>query len=190
MLQGQNFDRRMSRLGLALIGCGFLAQFIVSAAANLNRLRPPPTLTGRQRYASTMERRNRKPIVRRATPERSGALLSLIPADLAESSRKEKTFVYFIRNADLLVKIGFSKNVRRRAMELQKGQPYAIEVLCSTKGGSELEKHFHELFKDQHQFGEWFSFCGAVKRFLDAVCSTCACHSQLRLEGKQEKKRV
>jgi len=76
-----------------------------------------------------------------------------------------QTYVYFmlVRNR---VKIGFSKNPKRRAEDLQTALPDKISVVLKMKGGRELEREMHARFKDLRLGREWFAYHGALADFI------------------------
>lgn len=60
------------------------------------------------------------------------------------------------------VKIGVSRNPDKRIVEIQSGCPYPIEILYWVRARDrpnafELERDFHEVFRDKRLTGEWFS---------------------------------
>ena len=70
------------------------------------------------------------------------------------------------------VKIGRTKNVRRRIASLQTGCPYPIELLneIKTKGcGSVIEGHIHRAFDRYRVLGEWFELPDKALTFLSAA---------------------
>lgn len=65
--------------------------------------------------------------------------------------------VYFIQEGeDGFVKIGRSKNVKKRMKSLQIGNPRPLSVVMLIPGGRSLEMTFHELFHEDRVSGEWF----------------------------------
>lgn len=63
--------------------------------------------------------------------------------------------VYFIREGDL-IKIGFSSNVRSRVMAIINGLRGKGELLGYMPGDRSVEKHFHQMFAADREYGEWF----------------------------------
>lgn len=65
-------------------------------------------------------------------------------------------YVYFVENAGL-VKIGRTKNIKRRFKQFATTIPYArVLAVYKTLDMYEMEKQFHELYKRYRKRGEWF----------------------------------
>jgi hypothetical protein len=66
-------------------------------------------------------------------------------------------YVYIIR-AGPLHKIGKSKDVSRRIKELQRSNPYQIDLIMhiKTKQMSDMEAYLHEMCANKRDNGEWF----------------------------------
>ncbi|MEU8842695.1 GIY-YIG nuclease family protein [Streptomyces roseus] len=60
----------------------------------------------------------------------------------------------------MLVKIGISKDVRKRLSTLQTGCPHPLVVLLDIPGGADLEARLHKHFAARRRSGEWFDFTG------------------------------
>jgi len=88
--------------------------------------------------------------------------------------------VYFIRESDL-IKIGFSANVRSRVMAIINGLRGKGELLGYMPGDRSVEKHFHQMFAADREYGEWFR----VSDRLLTVISTMA-----TLEPQQDQMRA
>jgi len=73
------------------------------------------------------------------------------------------SFVYFAPKAGL-VKIGFSRNPKRRARELEPDGPVKLVA-----GSPRMEKELHQWFNVQRVTGEWFRNDGDLKQFVDAL---------------------
>jgi len=76
-------------------------------------------------------------------------------------------YVYFIEADNGLVKIGKSKNVRKRLAALRGGSPIHLRLLYSIDcngRASETEKHFHKMFEAKRKHGEWFGLNKKEKR--------------------------
>ena len=58
------------------------------------------------------------------------------------------------------IKIGRSKNPKRRIVQLQTGSPYKLKLLAAVDGKGCLEKYLHDKLKPYKQEckGEWFDF--------------------------------
>ena len=74
---------------------------------------------------------------------------------------KSKSGVYIIKfqNTDKY-KIGITKNLKSRISQFSTGNPdnIIIEYFIATKHYKSLEKHFHNIFKNNKMKGEWFKF--------------------------------
>lgn len=66
------------------------------------------------------------------------------------------TFLYFIREKEGRVKIGVSREPKKRLRELQVGNSQELELLGTRLGTWEDEQKIHKLFSAHHIRGEWF----------------------------------
>jgi hypothetical protein len=66
-------------------------------------------------------------------------------------------FVY-IMNGGQLHKIGRTADLRKRCLEINRGSPVPVSVVCSweTTQGEALESHLHRRFEAVYSHGEWF----------------------------------
>lgn len=77
--------------------------------------------------------------------------------------------VYFGRGERTgLIKIGWSRDVERRARALSAGSE-AVEVLCVLPGGTRLEALFLAHFDEFRVRGEWFSPSPAIMAMIDEI---------------------
>jgi hypothetical protein len=132
--------------------------------AILARMRdePPAKIDGR---GAANQRRAR---FRRVPLEKGAEIRILIPQQVLDAESGCETFVYFMQ-VGRRVKIGMSKNVKKRAKDIQTGQSDRVEVRYSVKGGRILEKHFHQKFKSENLHGEWFRLDGPIEHFLNGL---------------------
>lgn len=66
--------------------------------------------------------------------------------------------VYLIATVDRKrVKIGLSRNPRRRLRQLQTGHSDRLEILDLVPGGRKLEAFLHSSLSDFRMQGEWFT---------------------------------
>lgn len=79
-----------------------------------------------------------------------------------------QTSVYFFA-APGRIKIGISKNVRRRLTETRKKVGYATDLIGSVPGNFAFEKHLHKKLAQHRLDGEWFRDCEAVRSVVDRV---------------------
>lgn len=76
--------------------------------------------------------------------------------------------VYFVGNREHnLVKIGTSKNVKKRIECIQIGFPYTLETFITLEGGEQVEKTLHFKFKEYHLRGEWFKLSKEILDFIE-----------------------
>jgi hypothetical protein len=73
--------------------------------------------------------------------------------------------IYFIYSAGL-VKIGFSTNWPARTDAVCQGCADHAELILVMTGGRDLERGYHNLFRDYHHQGEWFRCEGKMRQFL------------------------
>lgn len=64
-------------------------------------------------------------------------------------------YVYLMRDASGLTKIGFSKNPKTRESTLQSEKP-SIELVCAWPGTLDDERELHRRFAPKRTRGEWF----------------------------------
>jgi hypothetical protein len=71
---------------------------------------------------------------------------------------REQGFIYFVTcdAPDFPIKIGWSKDCRRRAFTLQVSLPYKLVVLGTRPGTLEDERDLHLAFSADRLEGEWF----------------------------------
>lgn len=80
---------------------------------------------------------------------------------------------YAIRNADTgLIKLGMSKDPKRRLRQLATASASRLELLWSHEGGSSLETFLHRRFAARHVRGEWFDFTDVDAMNLLTVAAT------------------
>ncbi len=67
-------------------------------------------------------------------------------------------------------KIGRSKNVERRLVQLQTGSPYKLKLILELKHQGFIEKQLHEILKIHRcrKNGEWFDF-KAISYLPDSI---------------------
>jgi hypothetical protein len=82
----------------------------------------------------------------------------------------ETGYVYFLRMGRS-VKIGFSRDVRKRMKAIQTACPEPTEVLKVIPGVVNTERYFHEHFAQYRMQGEWFRLEGDLCSFLSVPVS-------------------
>jgi Meiotically up-regulated gene 113 len=79
--------------------------------------------------------------------------------------------IYFIQAGRYgPVKIGISKNPRKRLRALQVPNPKPLTLLGVMEGDSDTEKEVHREFRNSRIRGEWFSISPELLRFIDSEC--------------------
>lgn len=59
-----------------------------------------------------------------------------------------------------MVKIGFSRKVKRRITEMQPTCPYKLKLIWWCFGTQSDEQSMHRVFSSRRRHGEWFDFSG------------------------------
>lgn len=93
----------------------------------------------------------------------------------------EKTYLYIIGNGEGAVKVGLSKNPRKRVKQLQTGNENTLTLLfteefeCPRKKVFEIEKKVHRDLscRCQKKVGEWFYLDNLV---LEQIKNTIIWH--------------
>lgn len=82
----------------------------------------------------------------------------MTPRDIAKAGRiAEVGAVYLLRDKFTgLAKIGWARDVERRAKSLQTGHPNPLQVTACVAGSRRVEADIHRLFADRRVRGEWF----------------------------------
>lgn len=70
--------------------------------------------------------------------------------------RKELRHVVYFIGAGPFIKIGYTRDVTRRMIQLCTGCPYPIELLGTISGASGTEAKLHDRFAAHRAHGEWF----------------------------------
>jgi len=66
-------------------------------------------------------------------------------------------YIYFIQMGEIgPIKIGFTKDVKKRLFFLQTATPYSLRLLCVFPGNEEMEREIHTCLGDIRLRGEWF----------------------------------
>jgi Meiotically Up-regulated Gene 113 (MUG113) protein len=63
-------------------------------------------------------------------------------------------------------KIGHSKDVEKRLVQLRTGSPVSLEIKAVLPGGEDVEKILHWIFKGRRSHGEWFNLNGEDIRLI------------------------
>lgn len=67
------------------------------------------------------------------------------------------------------VKIGFTKDVEARRVNMSVSVPGGIHILATLPGGKEAEGYLHEKFESYNVGGEWFHFSDEIRDFVRDV---------------------
>lgn len=78
--------------------------------------------------------------------------------------------VYFIQAGDR-IKIGVTKNVRKRIAVMQTGSSVPLVLLATRKGDTGLEREYHARFAHLRLHGEWFEANPAIMSEVDCILS-------------------
>jgi hypothetical protein len=87
----------------------------------------------------------------------SGPLIWLEDFEMKAAPPEEPLQLYFIQadGTPPFIKIGVSRNVRRRITDLQLGCPYRLRLLKRSFFPG-MERALHKRFADDRETGEWF----------------------------------
>lgn len=77
--------------------------------------------------------------------------------------KADPSWVYFMRH-DQIIKIGYSKNPRKRAAALA-----SAEILATEPGGVERESELHSRFRAHRLHGEWFTPAPELLDYIDEL---------------------
>lgn len=72
-----------------------------------------------------------------------------------------------VNNSNTYCKIGYSKNPKKRLVELQTGNPEKLSLLRTYDGFIALEKHIHLKYKHLKLHNEWFLYSDNLLEDLD-----------------------
>lgn len=74
--------------------------------------------------------------------------------------------VYFLKDENNLIKIGFSKNVINRIKHLMSQTPYECDVILILNENFKYEQELHKKFAKYKKAGEWFSFSDEIMDYI------------------------
>jgi hypothetical protein len=78
--------------------------------------------------------------------------------------------VYFVLAPDLgRVKIGYAENPRSRLNKMRSDSPARLVLRAVVDGDMGNERDLHAKFSAQRLHGEWFSYDGELRGFIDAL---------------------
>ena len=65
------------------------------------------------------------------------------------------------------VKIGYSKDVRKRLKQIQTGCPFELDIIARFPGTVAIEKSLHDKYDEYRLRGEWFKYEGKLKEAIE-----------------------
>lgn len=87
-----------------------------------------------------------------------------------------RTFIYFVRSGEF-IKIGQSKQWKKRIEQMQVGSPHTIITLLVLVAEPSLEGKLHNWFRADHFRGEWFHSGPAILAYIKERLPECAAKS-------------
>lgn len=84
-------------------------------------------------------------------------------------------FIYFIRSANGLIKIGYARDWWTRMKTLQSGNPEPLEILVYSRGDSVAEERLHSAFARYRRNGEWFEPGPALVAYIADLKAAVEC---------------
>jgi len=108
--------------------------------------------------------------------DRPNKLAKIIsPFEMAETwlaNNRQESAVYFIAVREF-IKIGWTKNWRKRISQMQTANPDRIEILLVVGRPVVYEKTMHQKFAEHRTRGEWFTDCPAIRDHIATIKSEC-----------------
>jgi hypothetical protein len=80
--------------------------------------------------------------------------------------------VYFLVGTPGFVKIGYTRNLAARVIDLQVGCPAPLELAAWVAGPPSLEREYHNRFATLRCAGEWFKLEPAIQAEIDHLNDT------------------
>ncbi len=77
--------------------------------------------------------------------------------------------LYFISNGNGHLKIGRSKDVKKRITSMQTSNHTKLGVIFIAEQKGFLESILHSCFSEERVMGEWFNDCDRIRKFIDYV---------------------
>ena len=85
--------------------------------------------------------------------------------------RTKKDFVYFVQDCSSNnIKIGVSKDVKKRIKSLQTASSSNLVLMGQLLGGRSLEKFLHKVFARYRVKREWFKPAAPILNFISQYC--------------------
>lgn len=85
-----------------------------------------------------------------------------------EKEPSKQEVVYFIQAGDF-VKIGRTRNIKRRIDQTQVHCPFPIQLIGTIEGDKDVEREIHDMFKPYQSTGEWFNLTPEVREKLKDI---------------------
>lgn len=82
-------------------------------------------------------------------------------------NRKSATGYIYVIKSGYFVKVGHSNNPRERLETIATASPETCELIFCLRGSVTLERQLHREFAASHYRGEWFFYCGRLRRFIE-----------------------
>lgn len=96
------------------------------------------------------------------------------PVDIGDDD-PARSFVYFISNTSAnLVKVGFSKNIGKRFIDLQTSAGAKLHLSLYFGGDRATEKAIHQFLASERTYGEWFDASEKTLTLLDEIADFLA----------------
>lgn len=92
---------------------------------------------------------------------------------LPQRPNAKNGYIYMLKS-NYFIKIGQTINPAERLKAIQTASPDGCELLFAIPGDLRLERMLHAEFEACHFRGEWYFFCGKLKRFVEEVLATDA----------------
>lgn len=82
--------------------------------------------------------------------------------------------IYFIRSVESVgpMKIGYSKNPRKRLMEIQAFSPLKLRIIAELDAPRYIERQLHKIFHAFRSHGEWFHVSSELEALVAHVIKT------------------
>lgn len=81
-------------------------------------------------------------------------------------------YVYFIGSElaiGAMVKIGTTRNTKRRLSQIQSNSPLSVKILAVTEGDANTEYNYHARFAGSKSHGEWFNINAEILREIKRI---------------------
>ena len=82
---------------------------------------------------------------------------------------KGKTFIYFVKASNGLIKIGITNDMEIRFKNLKMMSPCMISLVKCVEGNLTMESKIHKKFNHLRQHGEWFLESDDLLDFIKSI---------------------